>query len=94
MLKQAESDEEAEGLVSKWFQSRAAHVLSLKKESELDVLQPVHTYDMDSLVAIDAKNWFGREIGVDVQVVHLLGNKSLETVAREAATASRFRSSE
>ena len=94
MLKQAESDEEAEGLVSKWFQSRAAHILSLKKESELDVLQPVHTYDMDSLVAIDAKNWFGREIGVDVQVVHLLGNKSLETVAREAATASRFRSSE
>ena len=93
MLKQAESDEEAEGLVSKWYQSKAAHILGLKN-SEIDVLQPLHTYCMDSLVAIDLKNWFGREIGVDVQLFHLLRNKSLETVAREAAAASRFRRSE
>ncbi|KAI1191193.1 KR-domain-containing protein [Nemania serpens] len=42
--------------------------------------RPVHTYGMNSLVAVDQKNWFSREIGADIQVFLLLSNKSLDAV--------------
>ncbi|KAI3337571.1 hypothetical protein HD806DRAFT_529133 [Xylariaceae sp. AK1471] len=90
-LKHASTSEEAADLVTGWFRSKVAQVLGLK-EAGVDPERPVHTYGMDSLVAIDLKNWFSREIGTEVQVFVLLGNKTLASVAKEAAEASRFRS--
>lgn len=89
LLRQAPSADEAGSLVTAWFQSKVGQVLGLKVE-DIDTDWPVHTYGMDSLVAIDLKNWFSREIGADIQVFLLLSNKSLATVAMEAAKASRF----
>jgi hypothetical protein len=79
-LKHASTTDEAADLVTSWFRSKVAQVLGLKED------------DVDSLVAIDLKNWFAREIEVEVQVFVLLGNKTLASVAKEAAEASRFRS--
>ncbi|KAK3937383.1 lovastatin diketide synthase [Diplogelasinospora grovesii] len=53
-------------------------------ETDEQVEKPVHTYGIDSLVAIDLKNWFAREIGTEVQALTLLGNAPLGQVAREA----------
>lgn len=89
-LAQAPLDEEAGILVTKWFQSKVAQVLGIEVD-EVEASRPVHTYGIDSLVAIDLRNWFAREIGADVQVFTLLGNKPLGDVANEAAKASRFR---
>ncbi|KAI1288881.1 lovastatin nonaketide synthase [Xylaria venustula] len=89
-LKQASSDEEAGQLVTDWYQSKVAHMLGLKAE-DVDVNLPVRVYGMDSLMAIDLKNWFSREIGADIQVFQLLGNNSLAVVAQEAAETSHFR---
>ncbi|KAI0415487.1 lovastatin nonaketide synthase [Xylaria grammica] len=83
-LNRASTSEEAADLVTGWFRSKVAQVLGLK-DADVDPDKPVHTYGMDSLVAIDLKNWFAREIGADVQVFSLLGNKSLSSVAKEAA---------
>ncbi|KAH9893811.1 lovastatin nonaketide synthase [Xylariomycetidae sp. FL2044] len=90
ILRQAASDEEAANLVVAWYQAKVAHILGMNK-SDIDVSQPVHAYGMDSLVAIDLRNWFRREIGAEVQIFNLLGNKPLRTVARDAAEASGFR---
>lgn len=89
-LKEAASDEEAGALVTAWFRSKISRVLGLQ-EDDVDVERPVHTYGMDSLVAIDLKNWYAREIGAEVSVFLLLGNNTLEEVAQEAAKGSRFR---
>ena len=51
----------------------------------------MHTYDIDSLVAIELKNWLAREIGADIEVFVLLGNMLLEKVSAMAAETSRYR---
>ncbi|RYP82307.1 hypothetical protein DL769_001709 [Monosporascus sp. CRB-8-3] len=89
-LRQAPSNDAAGELVTSWFKIKIAQLLNLN-EIDVDEGRPVHTYGIDSLVAIDLKNWFATEIGTVVQVFVLLGNKALGEVAREAATCSRFR---
>jgi hypothetical protein len=89
-LAQALSDEEAEALVTEWLRSKTALVLGVELE-EVDGSKPAHAYGVDSLVAIDLRKWFAKEIGADVQVFTLLGNKPLCDIAKEAAKTSRFR---
>lgn len=86
----APSDEEADTLVIQWSRSKIAQVLGVEVD-EIDGSKPAHSYGVDSLVAIDLRQWFTKEVGADVHVFTLLGNKPLDDVAREAAKASQFR---
>jgi hypothetical protein len=43
-----------------------------------DSARPIHFYGVDSLVALEFGSWFAREVGVDVPVFELLGNRSVE----------------
>jgi hypothetical protein len=89
-LTQAKSDDEATELVASWFRAKVAQILGLQ-EADVDMDRPVHTYGIDSLVSIDLKNWFAREIRAEIQVFVLLGNKSLREVSEEAAQGSLHR---
>ena len=90
VLRRAVSNEQASELVTGWFVIKMAQVLGLDV-SDVDPDKPVHTYGIDSLVAIDLKNWFAREINAEVQVFLLLGNTSIRQVAKEAAARSAYR---
>ncbi|KAL2048163.1 hypothetical protein N7G274_000074 [Stereocaulon virgatum] len=90
MLKKATSEDEAAALVTGWFSGKISRVLGLS-ELDLDLSRPMHTYGINSLVAIDLKNWLAREIGADIEVYVLLGNMSLGTVSALAAEKSRYR---
>ncbi|KAF3055049.1 Lovastatin diketide synthase LovF [Daldinia childiae] len=89
VLKEATSREEASAMVTGWLQAKIAHTLGLQEE-DVDPTKPIHTYGIDSLVAIDLKNWFSKEIGADIKVFFMLGNQTLEAVAREAVKGSKF----
>lgn len=91
MLKKATSQDEAVALVTKWFSGKIGQILGLS-ELDIDPSKPVHTYGIDSLIAIDLKNWLAGEIGADIEVFALLGNMSLEMVSAVAAEKSRYRS--
>ncbi|KAL8782131.1 MAG: hypothetical protein Q9213_005665 [Squamulea squamosa] len=90
MLRKATSQDEAVSLVSEWFSGKVAQVLGLPK-LEIDLRKPIHTYGIDSVVAIDLKNWLAREVGADMEVFMLLGNSSVETVSALATEKSRYR---
>lgn len=92
MLKRAPSDDDAASLVLQWLRLKISHTLGLAPE-EIDLTRPAHTYGIDSLVAIDLKNWFDREVGTGIQVFTLLGNVSLEELGKDGARRSRFRDS-
>ena len=89
-LRKAGSEEEAVSLIIDWFTSKIAQVLGIPK-ADIDSSKPVHTYGIDSLVAMDLKNWFTREIGADITVFVLLGNMPLQALCVTAMEKSKFR---
>lgn len=92
-LRHATSDEVAAQLITDWFKAKIAQIVGVH-EIDVDTEKPVHTHGIDSLVAIDLKNWFSREIKAEIPVFVLLGNKPLVDIAREAAESSQFRLSQ
>ncbi|KAI1322483.1 lovastatin nonaketide synthase [Xylariaceae sp. FL0255] len=89
-LAQAPSDDAAGDLAMGWLKAKIAQILNLQ-EVDVDEQKPVHVYGIDSLVAINLRNWFKRELGYDIQVFVLMGNRSLGELAREAARSSTYR---
>ena len=69
--------------------AKLSRMLALPKE-DIDPTKPLHTYGVDSLVAVEIRNWFDKEIGTDVAVFEVLGNKSLGDLGLVAAGRSRY----
>ena len=89
MLKNAESAEAASALVTTWFSAKLAHVLGLAK-ADVDETKPVHAYGVDSLVAIDLRNWLQREIGASIPVFELMSGSSIRELSAAAVAKSTF----
>ncbi|KAH8430928.1 uncharacterized protein LDX57_008592 [Aspergillus melleus] len=88
-LKAVTSCSEAMQLVTEWTCTKLGLILGIPV-SELDLNKPVHTYGVDSLVAIDLKNWFNREIGAPIDVFDLTGNMALDQLIAMAVRRSQF----
>ncbi|TVY30657.1 Ochratoxin highly reducing polyketide synthase ota1 [Lachnellula hyalina] len=91
-LREAKSEDDAVNLVIEWFSGKVAQILGLSK-ADIDLNKPVHTYGIDSLVAMDLKNWFMKEVGAEITVFLLLGNMSLQNLCMMATEKSVFRPS-
>ncbi|KAL4784902.1 hypothetical protein BJX76DRAFT_367291 [Aspergillus varians] len=57
---------------------------------EFDVKKPLHAYGVDSLVAVEIRNWFAKQVKADIAVFDLLGGATLEGVGRLVATKRLF----
>ncbi|KAI9035970.1 putative polyketide synthase [Aspergillus affinis] len=88
-LKLVTSSKDAMQLVTEWTCTKLSLILGVPV-SELDLTKPVHTYGVDSLVAIDLRNWFNREIGASIDVFDLTGNMALEQLIAMAVRRSQF----
>ncbi|RYP89414.1 hypothetical protein DL769_000065 [Monosporascus sp. CRB-8-3] len=89
-LRSAPSQDDAAILVKTWLTAKLGQVLGLTG-ADIDSSKPLHAYGIDSLVAIDLKNWFTSKIGADFEVFDILGNISLDGLSIEAAKRSRAR---
>jgi NADP-dependent 3-hydroxy acid dehydrogenase YdfG/acyl carrier protein len=47
---------------------------------DIDVTKPLHSYGVDSLVAVELRNWLAKEFGAKIAVFRLMGAKDLESV--------------
>ena len=90
VLTAAVSQDNAAALVTEWLSAKVGQVLGLSA-SEIDSDKPVHAYGVDSLVAIDLKNWLDREVGAEITVFELLGKLPLGELGALAAGRTRFR---
>ena len=52
---------------------------------ELDVKQPLSAVGLDSLVAIELRNWSRQRLGVELSVLEILGAPSIEKLGEAAA---------
>ncbi len=89
----ASSLTEASASVTKALMKKLADTLSLPDE-ELDSNQPMHSYGVDSLVAVDLRSWFAKEVQVDFAIFNILGSTSIAGVSSLAAARSKYRKRE
>jgi NADPH:quinone reductase-like Zn-dependent oxidoreductase len=81
---------EAAAAVNDAMLSKLAATLSLSRE-ELDANTPLHTYGVDSLVAVELRNWFAKEVFADLAIFDILGGATTTTASTLAAGKTRLR---
>lgn len=57
----------------------------MRPAAELDIHQPLKTLGVDSLVAIELRNWCRQRIGVELTVLEIMGAASIESLGKVAA---------
>ncbi|KAI1464031.1 putative polyketide synthase [Daldinia caldariorum] len=79
---------EAAGILANGLALRLGTVFSLPSES-FDLNQPLHNYGVDSLIAVELKNWFLQTLKVDLAIFEILGGATAMTLGRAAAEKMR-----
>lgn len=75
---------EAEILVVEALVERVAKTTSVPAE-KMDHERPIHSYGVDSLTAIDLRNWISRAFEYDIAVFEILGEATFKGVAATIA---------
>ncbi|KAL2068797.1 hypothetical protein VTL71DRAFT_15135 [Oculimacula yallundae] len=89
MLKNAGSLEVAETHVLEAIKVKLASLLMLSLD-DIDSSRPMSHYGLDSLVAVEMRNWIASEIEATVPVLELLGNQSILELAKSITQQSRI----
>ena len=79
-LARAKSQEEAVGLVTTGLAGKLSSILIVPSE-DLDPETPITKYGLDSLNAIELRNWITKELSTNLQVLELLTSGSLTNLA-------------
>lgn len=87
LLKASVALEEAEKHVSDALRSKLARSLMMAVE-DVDVRKPMVAYGVDSLIAVDLRNWFAREAEADVTVFDIVQATSVTALAGKIAERS------
>ena len=88
-LKASGSLEEAQDVVCKGLLSKLPSVLMLEAE-DMDVSKSLSNYALDSLVAIEVRNYITREFEANLQVLELLSSGSIESLAKTICAKSKL----
>ncbi|RAH61364.1 KR-domain-containing protein [Aspergillus piperis CBS 112811] len=68
--------------VSRAICERVSDVLAINAD-EIDPAKPLHMYGVDSLVAMELRNWFKEALQKDVAVFDILSNRPIGVLAQE-----------
>ena len=80
----AASVDEEGSIIALALKKRVASTVAIDEE-KLDIHQPMHTYGVDSLTAVDLRNWFTKKLGVDVAVFEILGDVTFTEIGQLVA---------
>jgi acyl carrier protein len=58
----------------------AALMRSLGIGEPLDTTRPLANYGVDSLVAVEMRNWARAELGIEISVLEIVGSRTLTTL--------------
>lgn len=89
LFRQVESAAERAQVVVEALSKRLARTLSIKLE-DVDTHQALHAYGVDSLIAVELRNWLGKEFAADVPVFEIVSGKTIEAVGELVAKTSRI----
>ncbi len=83
-LKAVESLAEAAELVSEALAQRVSAILGASEDA-IERQMPMHSYGLDSLTAIDIRNWVGKVFEVDMPVFEILGGATFDNAGMSIA---------
>lgn len=87
-FKAAPSRSEAEQVVSEALVEKIAEVISMEPEA-LDTKRALSNYPLDSLTAIEVRNFITRMFEANLQVLELLASGSIENLAKIVCSKSK-----
>eukprot|EP00136_Aspergillus_niger_P010456 XP_003188852.1 hypothetical protein ANI_1_2502094 [Aspergillus niger CBS 513.88] len=85
-LELAKSIVEATGIITDGFIKEVRSRLQLSAEESLTGASGLTDLGVDSLVAIELRHWFVRELSVDLPVLQIIGGSSIQELASTAAS--------
>lgn len=88
-VKSAQNAAEAEQVVCDGLVYKLASVMMMEQD-ELDVTRSLSYYPLDSLVAIEIRNFITREFEATLQVLELLSSGSIQTLAKAVCVKSKL----
>ncbi|KAA8905059.1 fatty acid synthase S-acetyltransferase [Sphaerosporella brunnea] len=89
LLSTVDSVDSAGGVIAEGLVRKLSRALSIRTE-DIDTSRPLHAYGVDSLVAVELRNWFIKEIGADVAVFDIMGSGSIAGLSLVAAQRSKY----
>ena len=92
-FKKARNLSDAGLVVAEAFKVKLSRMMGIPL-GDIDLQHRVESYGVDSLVAVELRNWLAKEFGADVAVFEILGGATLGGVGHTAATKSTFRPSQ
>lgn len=93
LLATAESLAAAEATICEGLVQKLCRALTIEAE-DIDTGKPMHAYGVDSLVAVELRSWFLKEMGAEVAVFDIMGSGSIKDLSGVVAGKSRFVSGE
>ncbi|KAK2027478.1 hypothetical protein LX32DRAFT_729361 [Colletotrichum zoysiae] len=86
-LRQAASPEEAVGMICSAIVAKVAGV-GMVSEDAIDPTRPLREYGVDSLNAVEVRNWVFRRMDCTVSVLELMANQGIDKLAARIAQGS------
>jgi NADP-dependent 3-hydroxy acid dehydrogenase YdfG/aryl carrier-like protein len=76
----AKSDEEAMNIAAQGVLEKLSEVLTIEVQN-LDVARNITSYGLDSLTAIELRNWIAKELRANLQILELLSSGTINDLA-------------
>lgn len=89
LLAQAQDLKEAGKVVENSLKANLANAMTASPE-DVDADKPLHSYGVDSLKAVEVRNWLFRELKCDISVFDILSPMSLAKLSMKIAAKSKF----
>ncbi|EPE10816.1 polyketide synthase [Ophiostoma piceae UAMH 11346] len=90
MLRQATSLADVISTLETAIRSKITALLMLPAEDELDTQKPLSQYGLDSLIAVELRNWVNSEMEATVPVLEFLGSRNIQSLSGFIARQSRL----
>lgn len=82
-------DDESIGLITVAMAQRLANLMMIP-ETDIDVNRPLSAYGVDSLVAVEVRNWIAREMAVECSVFDIMAAIPMMQLAADLAGKSKL----
>ena len=93
LFRNAASLEDAARVVKDGLVQKLSRSLSILPQ-DLDTSQALHAYGVDSLLAVELRNYFTKELDADLAIFDIMGGSSIESVSVVMARKSGLRKAE